>query len=57
MWIKYSRSVIIHTGVVGFIDETCKTKQVLLAGVQGGFSRGSPVFAHLLIGPSHTCMS
>ena len=32
---------------------TCKTSQVLLAGVPGGFSRGSPVFAHLLIGPSH----
>ena len=27
--------------------------QVLLAGVSGGFSRGSPVFAPLLIGPSH----
>ena len=24
---------------------TCETSQVLLAGVQGGFSRGSPVFA------------
>ena len=23
------------------------------AGVPGGFSRGAPVFAHLLIGPSH----
>ena len=33
---------------------TCETSQVLLAGVPGGFSRGSPVFAHLLIGPSHT---
>ena len=32
---------------------TCETSQVLLAGVSGGFSRGSPVFAHLLIGPSH----
>ena len=31
---------------------TCETSQVLLAGVPGGFSRGSPVFAHLLIGPS-----
>ena len=30
---------------------TCETSQVLLAGVPGGFSRGSPVFAHLLIGP------
>ena len=28
---------------------TCETSQVLLAGVPGGFSRGSPVFAHLLI--------
>ena len=28
---------------------TCETSQVLLAGVPGGFSRGSPV----LIGPSH----
>ena len=25
----------------------------LLAGVPGGFSRGPPVFAYLLIGPSH----
>ena len=32
---------------------TCETSQVLLAGVPGGFSRDSPVFAHLLIGPSH----
>ena len=32
---------------------TCKTSQILLAGVSGGFSRGSPVFAHLLVGPSH----
>ena len=32
---------------------TCETSQDLLAGVPGGFSRGSPVFAHLLIGPSH----
>ena len=32
---------------------TCETSHVLLAGVPGGFSRGSPVFANLLIGPSH----
>ena len=32
---------------------TCETCQVLLAGVPGGFSRGPPIFAHLLIGPSH----
>ena len=32
---------------------TRETSQVMLAGVPGGFSRGSPVFAHLLIGPSH----
>ena len=32
---------------------TCETSQVLLAGVPGVFSRGSPVFAHLLFGPSH----
>ena len=32
---------------------TCETNQVLLADVPGGFSRGSPAFAHLLIGPSH----
>ena len=32
---------------------TYETSQVLLAGVPGGFSRGSPVFAHLLIGLSH----
>ena len=32
---------------------TCETSQVLLAGVPGCFSRGSPVFAHLPIGLSH----
>ena len=32
---------------------TCETSQVLLAGVPGRFSRGSPDFAHLLIGLSH----
>ena len=32
---------------------TCETRQVLLAGVPGVFSCVSPVFAHLLIGPSH----
>ena len=32
---------------------TCETSQVLLAGVPGGFSRGPPIFAHLLIGLSH----
>ena len=32
---------------------TCETRQVLIAGVPGGFSRGSPVFAYILIGPSH----
>ena len=33
---------------------TCETSQVLLVGVPGGFSRGSPVFAPpSLIGPSH----
>ena len=36
---------------------TCETSQVLLAGVQGGFSRGSTVFAHLLIGPSHMSLN
>ena len=30
-----------------------ETSQLLLAGVPGVFSRESPVFAHLLIGPSH----
>ena len=30
-----------------------ETNQVLLEGVPGAFSRGSPVFAHLLIGRSH----
>ena len=34
---------------------TCKTRDVLLAGVPGGFSWGSPVFAHLLIGLSDMC--
>ena len=32
---------------------TCETSLVLLVGVPGGFSRGSHVFAYLLIGPSH----
>ena len=32
---------------------TCETSQVLFAGVPDGFSRGSSVFAHLLIGPYH----
>ena len=32
---------------------TCETSQVLLAGVPGVFSRGSPVFTHLLICWSH----
>ena len=32
---------------------TCETCQVQLAGVPCGFSRGSPVFANLLIDPSH----
>ena len=32
---------------------SCETSQVLLAGVSGVFSRGSPVFTHLLISPSH----
>ena len=30
-----------------------ETSHVLLADVPGGFSLDSPVFAHLLIGPSH----
>ena len=32
---------------------TFETSQVLLAGVSGCFSRGSPVFTYLLIDPSH----
>ena len=32
---------------------TCETSEVLLGGVPGDFSRGTPVLAHLLIGPSH----
>ena len=32
--------------------DTCETCPVLLAGVPGGYSRGSPVFTHQLI-----CMS
>ena len=32
---------------------TFETSQVLLAGVSDGFSRGSPVFAPPVIGPSH----
>ena len=36
---------------------TCETSQVLLAGVPGGFSGGSSVFAHLLIGLSHMSLN
>ena len=36
------------------IRDTCETSQVLLAGVPGGFSWGSPIFVHLPIGLSHT---
>ena len=32
---------------------TYETSKVLLAGVPGGFSRGSPAFAQLLIGSYH----
>ena len=31
----------------------CETSQVLLSGVPGDFSRGSPILAQLLIGQSH----
>ena len=31
----------------------CETSQILLAGVPGGFSRGSPIFAPPMIDPSH----
>ena len=31
----------------------CETSQVLHAGGPGGYSSGSPVFTHLLIGLSH----
>ena len=36
---------------------TCETSQVLLAGVPGGFFRGSPVFAQLLIFILHVYVS
>ena len=32
---------------------TCESGQVLLAGVPGGFSRGTPVLPHLLFGAFH----
>ena len=32
---------------------TCETSQILLEGVPVGFSRGSSVLTHLLIGSSH----
>ena len=38
---------------VGSSAALAETSQVLLAGVPGVFSRGSPVFAHLLVCPSH----
>ena len=44
-----SLTVVILTAVSGVGSSpalaTCETSQVLLAGVSGGFSRGSPVFA------------
>ena len=49
---KTKKNTHTFTSVIS-IYMTCETSQVLLAGVPGGFSRGSPVFAHLLIGPSH----
>ena len=53
--VSYSLDHLIAVSGVGSSPAlaTCETSQVLLAGVPGGFSRGSPVFAHLLIGPSH----
>ena len=36
---------------------TCETSQILLAGVPDVFSWGSPVFAHLLIGPSYMSLN
>ena len=58
-YIKISliKSIHLITAVSGVGSSPalaiCETSQVLLAGVPGGFYRGSPVFAHLLIGPSH----
>ena len=34
-----------HRCVLCGFEPTCETSQVLLAGVSGGFSRDSPVFA------------
>ena len=51
------RALFLNTAVAGVGSSpalaTCERSKVLLAGVPGGFSRDSPVFAHLLIGPSH----
>ena len=41
----------LHEAYVYYVS--CRLKINLLAGVPGVFSRGSPVFANLLIGPSH----
>ena len=49
--------IIVFTAVSGVGSSpalaTCETSLVLLAGVPGVFSRGSLVFTHLLISPSH----
>ena len=51
------RSHTLGSGKLGLtcssLEFTILLGEILLAGVPGGFSRGPPVFAHLLIGPSH----
>ena len=47
-------TVLLKGTVIMVVTGTCEASQVLLAGVQGGFSQGSPVSPHLPIGLSHT---
>ena len=45
-----TRFCISSNGIFFYSSTTCKTSQVLFAGVPGGFGLGSRIFAHLLIG-------
>ena len=47
MYVLYQNCILTAVTGVGSSPAlaTCETSQVLLAGVSGGFSRGSPVFA------------
>ena len=59
---KRLRALLLNLSIISSLSgmcsspavATCETNQVMLAGVPSGISRGSHVFAHLLIGPSHS---